>query len=60
MSANGSAPKSMDVPPARRVQGMCTRSFNKTGFDWLIDWFCICQIHIYVFVIVYVEKWNIL
>ena len=23
---------------ARRVLGMRTRSFNKTGFDWLIDW----------------------
>ena len=24
-------------PPARRVLGMRTHSFNKTGFDWLID-----------------------
>ena len=34
--SNGSAPQSMAAPPARRVLGMCTRSFNKTGFDWLI------------------------
>ena len=27
----------MAAPPARRVLGMRTRSFNKTGFDWLID-----------------------
>ena len=36
--SNGSAPQSMAVPPTRRVLGMRTRSFNKTGFDWLIDW----------------------
>ena len=36
--SNGSAPQSMAAPPARRVLGMCTRSFNKTGFDWWIDW----------------------
>ena len=36
--SNGSAPQSMAVPPARRVLGMRTRSFNKTGFDWLISW----------------------
>ena len=35
--SNGSAPQSMAAPPARRVLGMRTRSFNKTGFDWLID-----------------------
>ena len=32
--SNGSAPQSMAAPPARRVLGMRTRSFNKTGFDW--------------------------
>ena len=31
--SNGSAPQSMAAPPARRVLGMSTRSFNKTGFD---------------------------
>ena len=36
--SNGSTPQSMAAPPARRVLGMRTRSFNKTGFDWLIDW----------------------
>ena len=36
--SNRSAPQSMAAPPARRVLGICTRSFNKTGFDWLIDW----------------------
>ena len=36
--SNGSLPQSMAEPPARRVLGMRTRSFNKTGFDWLIDW----------------------
>ena len=36
--SNGSLPQSMVAPPARRVLGMRTRSFNKTGFDWLIDW----------------------
>ena len=35
--SNGSAPQSMAAPPARCVLGMRTRSFNKTGFDWLID-----------------------
>ena len=35
--SNGSAPQSMAAPPARRVLGMRTRSFNKTGFDWF-DW----------------------
>ena len=35
--SNGSLPQSMAAPPARRVLGMRTRSFNKTGFDWLID-----------------------
>ena len=34
--SNGSAPQSMAAPLARRVLGMHTRSFNKTGFDWLI------------------------
>ena len=33
--SNGSLPQSMAAPPARRVLGMRTRSFNKTGFDWL-------------------------
>ena len=37
--SNGSLPQSMAEPPARRVLGMRTRSFNKTGFDWLIDWY---------------------
>ena len=36
--SNGSLPQSMAAPPARRILGMRTRSFNKTGFDWLIDW----------------------
>ena len=36
--SNGSAPQSMAAPPARHVLGMRTRSFNKTGFDWSIDW----------------------
>ena len=36
--SNGSLLQSMAAPPARRVLGMRTRSFNKTGFDWLIDW----------------------
>ena len=36
--SNGSLPQSMAAPPARRVLGMRTRSFNNTGFDWLIDW----------------------
>ena len=36
--SNGSLPQSMAALPARRVLGMRTRSFNKTGFDWLIDW----------------------
>ena len=36
--SNGSLPQSMAAPPALRVLGMRTRSFNKTGFDWLIDW----------------------
>ena len=31
--SNGSLPPSMAAPPARRVLGMRTRSFNKTGFD---------------------------
>ena len=35
--SNGSLPQSMAAPPARRVLGMRTRFFNKTGFDWLID-----------------------
>ena len=35
--SNGSAPQNMAAPPARRVLGMRTRSFNKTGFHWLID-----------------------
>ena len=35
--SNGSLLQSMAAPPARRVLGMRTRSFNKTGFDWLID-----------------------
>ena len=35
--SNGSTPQSMAVPPVRHVLGMRTRSFNKTGFDWLID-----------------------
>ena len=35
--SNGSLPQSMAAPPARRVLGMRTRSYNKTGFDWLID-----------------------
>ena len=34
--SNGSLLQSMAAPPARRVLGMRTRSFNKTGFDWLI------------------------
>ena len=38
--SNGSLLQSMAAPPARRVLGMRTRSFNKTGFDWLIDWLC--------------------
>ena len=37
--SNGSLLQSMAAPPARRVLGMRTRSFNKTGFDWLIDWY---------------------
>ena len=41
--SNGSLPQSMAVPPARRVLGMGTRSFNKTGFDWLIDWMAWCR-----------------
>ena len=32
----------LSAPPARRVLGMRTRSFNKTGFDWLIDWLIDC------------------
>ena len=36
--SNGSLLQSMAAPPAQRVLGMRTRSFNKTGFDWLIDW----------------------
>ena len=36
--SNGSAPQSTAVPPARQILGMRTRSLNKTGFDWLIDW----------------------
>ena len=32
----GSLPQSMAAPPAQRVLGMRTRSFNKTGFDWFI------------------------
>ena len=36
---NGGAPQSMAAPPTRRVLGMRTRSYNKTGFDWLIDWY---------------------
>ena len=35
--SNGSAPQSIAAPPARRILVMRTRSFNKTGFDWLID-----------------------
>ena len=35
--SNRSDSQSMPAPPARRVLGMRTRSFNKTGFDWLID-----------------------
>ena len=34
--SNGSAPQSMAAPPARCILGMRNRSFNKTGFDWLI------------------------
>ena len=40
--SNGSLPQSMAAPPAQRVLGMRTRSFNKTGFDWLIDWHVVC------------------
>ena len=63
--SNGSLPQSMAAPPARRVLGMRTRSFNKTGFDWLIDWLmyiCIYEwyeciffnryIHMHVFLII--------
>ena len=32
--SNGSLLQSMAASPARRVLGMRTRSFNKTGFDW--------------------------
>ena len=42
--SNGSLPQSMAAPPARRVLGMRTRSFNKTGFDWLTyatDWWAV-------------------
>ena len=35
--SNRSLPQSMASPPARRVLWMRTRSFNKTGLDWLID-----------------------
>ena len=35
--SNGSAPQSIAAPLTRRVLGMPTRCFNKTGFDWLID-----------------------
>ena len=35
--SNGSLPQSMAAPPARRVLGMRTRSFNKKLLD-LIDW----------------------
>ena len=35
--SNGSLPQSMAAPPAGRVLGMRTRSFNKIGFDWLIE-----------------------
>ena len=31
--SNRNAPQSMAAPPAWRVLGMRTRSFNKTGFD---------------------------
>ena len=31
--SNGSATQSIAAPPAQRVLGMRTRSFNKTGFD---------------------------
>ena len=31
--SNRSAPQSMAAPPTRRVLGIRTRSFNKTGFD---------------------------
>ena len=34
------APQSMAAPPAQRLLRMRTRSFNKTGFDWLIDVYC--------------------
>ena len=37
--SNGSLLQSLAAPPARRVLGMRTHSFNKTGFDWLIDTF---------------------
>ena len=35
--SNRSTPQSMTAPPAQLVLGMRTRSFIKTGFDWLIN-----------------------
>ena len=46
--SNGSLPQSMAAPPARRVLGMRTRFFNKTGFDWLIDWLICLDVYIYM------------
>ena len=40
--SNGNLLQSMAAPPARRVLGMRTRSFNKTGFDWF-DWLNILE-----------------
>ena len=43
--SNGRAPQIMAAHPARCVPGMRTRSFNKTGFDLLIDWLKIIVYH---------------
>ena len=46
--SNGSASQSMAAPLTQRVLGMRTRSFNKTGFDWLIDWSSMLSGEIYL------------
>ena len=59
--SNGSAPQSMAGPPARRILGMHTRSFNKTGFDWLIDRLIDLNVETKspIQTILYQFKWNV-
>ena len=57
--SNGSLLQSMAAPPARRVLGMRTRSFNKTGFDWLIDWLMIFRSRVLSFGSWFIELFRV-